>query len=86
MTHHYNCSITFGNISTLETNTHKEAVKNFLASFLVRDFEIKEHTNDYGVFYSATIRFTNIRKIKVERFSQAIIAFALYYGFPFEEG
>ena len=83
--YHYYCSISFGNVSQLETKQAHKNLKAFLRCFYVTDYNIK-HMKDADIpYYIAEVHYSDYSELKRNRFAQAVLAFALYHGMGYAE-
>ncbi len=81
----YNCYVTLGSISTLETDTAKKALELFLQSFSVTDYDTEKIPSRDGEFYHVQIRFEHFSALKRDRFMHTIITFCLYWNIALVE-
>ena len=83
----FKCRVTLGNTSTLETNTQKKALADFLRSFKMkptsRKIRLGECTS--GSLHVTDISYENPDYLKVLRFSESLRAFCLFWHVFYEE-
>jgi hypothetical protein len=88
--HLYSCSVSMGNMSIAETDMFKEAFENFMKSFRCKDFSIEtiyedESSKNSYYFYEANIQFRHSSFLKLQRFSESLISFSLFWGLSVRE-
>jgi hypothetical protein len=87
--HFYTCAVTFGNMSTLETEGMRQNVKAFLSIFGLSDEEIRKVPYDEGApsesFYHLEVCYQCNNNLRVQRFAECILAFCLHQGIALHE-
>ena len=79
--YNYRCDCHVGNISILQTEMMKDALIIFLESFHCENFKKEkiDALNDGGYYYEFKIEFSDFSMLKVNRFSDALIQFRLFW-------
>ena len=81
----YNCQISLGNISEYETEQLKKNLIMFLKCFGIKDYKYKSVKVNGSFQYDFEIHFEYYHEYRKIRFSQSILAFALYQGMGYYE-
>ncbi|MDB9154219.1 hypothetical protein [Parabacteroides distasonis] len=83
----FKCSVAMGNMSTLETDTMKKAMADFLKSFHVKPSICKVRCGEskYDYYYDADISYETSEYLKVLRFSESLRAFCLFWSMSYHE-
>ncbi|MDO5970892.1 hypothetical protein Q4Q35_13855 [Flavivirga aquimarina] len=71
-----------------ETEMKKESLIKILDSFYCKDYEIEKIVfgeNKYDYYYEVTIEYSNLSKMKVQRFTESLIAFCLFWNISIDE-
>jgi len=82
---YYYCTITFGNISEIETQEHYEYVNKFLSCFPSVKFEINKIEDDDVPYYIAKIQYKSVSQRKTTRFAASLTNFAFYHAMGYAE-
>lgn len=84
----YSSRLVMGNISIAETEMMKKCLIKILDSFYCKDYKIEKiiyDENKHDYFYEAKITFSNLKNIKVQRFTESLIAFCLFWNISIYE-
>ena len=87
-THTYRCTLALGNMAIAEREMKKESLIKVLESFRCKDFKIEKivsDQNEYDYYYEAEITYSNYSKIKVQRFTESLISFCLFWNISIYE-
>ena len=84
MKYSYSCTVLFGNQSKLETETMKDNIIDFLKSFNHTDSMPEKVYDEDGslqspYYYRIELFFEHHTKLRVQRFSESLIAFCLFH-------
>lgn len=84
----YNCEVTLGNMSVVETDMQKKAMSDFLKAFLIKPQIEKircgeSPKTDY--YYLAHIGYSNYNMIRVLRFAESLRAFCNFWNMSLVE-
>ncbi|MFV9550404.1 hypothetical protein [Algibacter sp. PT7-4] len=84
----YSCTLIVGNISIAETEMMKKSLIKILDSFYCKDYNLEKIISDenkHNYFYETKITFSNLKNIKVQRFTESLIAFCLFWNISIYE-
>lgn len=86
--HVYNCEVTMGNMSIVETDMQKKAMADFLKAFLIKTRIEKircgeSPKTDY--YYLAEISYSHYNMIRVLRFVESLRAFCNFWNMSLTE-